>query len=307
MTNDQIPRPRVRQGPPWSLVIGTWSFIGHWSLVIGHSSAPSLSRRCTRSASAFTLLELVISSALMSMILVSAYLCLSSSISSRKLIESRAEVAQSARVAMALMSADLRCACPLSKEIAFLGMQRTLGDVEADNLDFATHNYTPRRSGQGDFCAVSYFLDKEPQSGKFSLWRRRYPAIPLDPLSGGTREEIAQGVRGLKFEYYDGFDWYDEWGDPDGRKHTAEALKYQPNLEGLPEAVRVTLWFEIGSGASKKAATEDDSSTSEPTMAFQTVCRLNLAGISLRTGSSAPANTGNSNSVNQPRQDGGGR
>jgi hypothetical protein len=237
----------------------------------------------------------------MSMILVSAYLCLSSSISSRKLIESRAEVAQSARVAMALMSADLRCACPLSKEIAFLGMQRTLGNVEADNLDFATHNYTPRRSGQGDFCAVSYFLDKEPQSGKFSLWRRRYPAIPLDPLSGGTREEIAQGVRGLKFEYYDGFDWYDEWGDPDGRKHTAEALKYQPNLEGLPEAVRVTLWFEIGSGAPKKSATEDDdSSASEPTMAFQTVCRLNLAGISLRNGASASANGGNS--PNQPAQ-----
>src|SRR5258707_251491 len=101
-----------------------------------------------------TLIELVISSALMTLILASAYLCLSSGLSSQKLIESRAEIAQSARVAMARLTADLRSACPLSKDIAFLGMQRTLGDVQADNLDFATHNYTPHRAGEGDFCQV---------------------------------------------------------------------------------------------------------------------------------------------------------
>jgi len=39
---------------------------------------------------------------------------------------------------------------------------------------------------------------------------------------------------------------------------------------------------------------------SEPAMAFQTVCRLNLAGVSLRKTSSAPANGGSS--VNQPAQ-----
>src|SRR5712692_6099094 len=74
----------------------------------------------------FTLIELVISSALMTLILASAYLCLSSGLSSQKLIESRAEIAQSARVALARLTADLRGACPLSKDIAFLGMQRML-------------------------------------------------------------------------------------------------------------------------------------------------------------------------------------
>src|SRR5439155_13882484 len=84
-------------------------------------------------AHGFTLIELVISSSLMTLILVSAYMCLSSGVSSRKLIESRAEVVQSARVALAIMSADLRGACPISKDIAFLGMQRMLGDMEADH------------------------------------------------------------------------------------------------------------------------------------------------------------------------------
>ena len=151
------------------------------------------------------------------MILVSAYLCLNSAISSQKLIEPRVDVLQSARVAMTIMSADLRAACPLAKEFQFLGMHRMLEEVEADNLDFATHNYTPRRLREGDYCQVSFFLEKDPQSGQYVLWRRRNPTIALDPLSGGTREEIARGVRGVRFEYYDGFDWYDTWGEIPGQ------------------------------------------------------------------------------------------
>ena len=84
---------------------------------------------------AFTLIELVISSALMAMMLTAAYCCLSSGIFSQKLVESRAEVVQTARVTMALMTADLRCACPLTKNLEFLGMHRMLGDIEADNMD----------------------------------------------------------------------------------------------------------------------------------------------------------------------------
>src|SRR5207302_4017773 len=104
-------------------------------------------RPSRRESSGFTLIELVISAALMALILVSAYLCMSACVSSQKLIEPRIEAFQSARVALAIMTADLRSACPLSKESEFVGMHRTLKDaeagkdVEADNLDFATHNY----------------------------------------------------------------------------------------------------------------------------------------------------------------------
>ncbi len=161
---------------------------------------------------AFTLIEVVISSALMALIITSAYLCLNAAVSSQKMIEPRATVFQSARVAMALMTADLRCACPLSPDSAFLGMQRMLGTVEADNLDFATHNYTPRRPREGDYCQVSYFLDKDRESGQLALYRRRNPLIAFDPLSGGSREEIARGLLGLRFDYYDGYDWVRDLG-----------------------------------------------------------------------------------------------
>ncbi len=185
---------------------------------------------CSRE-SGFTLIELVISAGLMSLVLVSAYLCMHAAISSQKLIEPRLEVLQTARVAMTLLTADLRCACPLSQDYEFLGTHRMQGDIETDSLDFATHNYTPRGHGEGDFCAVSVFLDKDPRSGQLSLFRRRNPHITLDPLSGGSREEIAKGVRGLKFEFSDGYDWDDDWGYRPARK--------TPILDAFPtESVR---------------------------------------------------------------------
>ena len=224
--------------------------------------------------SGFTLIELVISAGLMSLVLVSAYLCMHAALASQKLIEPRMEVLQTARVAMSLLTADLRCACPLSQDYEFLGTHRMQGDIESDSLDFATHNYTPRGHGEGDFCAVSVFLDKDPRSGQLSLFRRRNPHITLDPLSGGSREEIARGVRELRLEYYDGFDWFDTWGDPSGKRKKDDSFKLQPNLSGLPEAVRITL--SIGSTKPKER--------DEPPLTFQTVCRLNLAGAAEDSG-----------------------
>ena len=251
-----------------------------------------------RVPSGFTLIEVVISSALMGLILVSGYLCLSSGFSSQRLIESRSEAVQSARVAMALMSADLRCACPLIKDLPFLGMHRMLGDIEADNLDFGTHNYMPRRARESDFCEVSYYIDVERESGKLSLWRRRDATPDDEPLSGGSREEIARGVRGLKFEYYDGWDWYDDWGDPQRRRKAEMSLKEHPNLFGMPEAVRITLRIEPPSRSKS-------SDSSEPPLVFQTVARLNLAAISQKT----PTVSGDKeekSEQNQPTPDEGG-
>ncbi|MGA2871553.1 MAG: prepilin-type N-terminal cleavage/methylation domain-containing protein, partial [Verrucomicrobiota bacterium] len=141
---------------------------------------------CAPANRAFTLIEVVISSALMALILVSAYLCLSAGVAGKNIVEPRADIFQTVRVTLALLTADLRGACPLPGDSAFLGMKRMVGDTEADNLDFATHNYTPRRAQEGDFCETSYYVQQDPQSGHFSLWRRRNPTLAPDPMSGGS-------------------------------------------------------------------------------------------------------------------------
>ncbi len=232
-----------------------------------------------RNSAGFTLIEIVIGAALTVMVLVSAYMCLSSALASQKLIEPRTDILQTARVALALISADLRCACPLSKDSEFLGMHRMLGETRADNLDFATHNYTPRNRNEGDFCEISYFVDRDPETGQNGLWRRRNPTIAFDPLSGGSREQIAPGIQGLGFEFYDGYEWYDSWGEVKGHGKDQSSLRDAGNLSGLPEAVRITVWFAASSKSKPKsdAIAPTTAETPDPPLVFQTVARLNLA------------------------------
>ncbi|HZV33517.1 MAG TPA: prepilin-type N-terminal cleavage/methylation domain-containing protein [Verrucomicrobiae bacterium] len=239
----------------------------------------------------FTLIEVVIAASLMALILVAGYLCLNAGLASQKTIEPRTEVIQNARVAMAIMVADLRGACPLSKDAAFLGMQRMLGEVEADNLDFATHNYTPRRPREGDYCQESFYISEDPRTRQFSLWRRRNPLIALDPLSGGSKEEVATGVVGLRFEYFDGTDWYDNWGEiKKGKLETTH--RDQPNLTGMPTAVRITLLLD--SNPKSKAVSETGERVIEKPLAFQSVVQLELAANELENGSKTPTSNNNS-------------
>lgn len=226
---------------------------------------------------------MTVAAALMAIVLTAAYLCLNAGVAAQRLIDPRLEAVQSARVALGLLTADLRAACPLSKEIEFVGTKRTLGDVEAASLDFGTHNYTPARPGEGDFCQTSYFVDMDPESGGLVLWRRRNPRIGLEPLAGGSREEIARGIRQLKAEFYDGFEWYDAWGDPDGRDRKQTSNRTSFNLSGMPEAVRITLAIAPG-GRSRRPAGDSGSeaTASSPTakeeepLVFQTVARINV-------------------------------
>lgn len=249
----------------------------------------------TSSSHAFTLIEIVIAAALMSLILVSAYLCFDAGIRGRRMIEPRIEVFQNARVAMALMTADLRDACPLSTDFQFLGAHRTLDGMPGDNLDFATHNYTPRHEREGDFCEESFYLDKDPESGRLTLYRRRNPIPAPDPLSGGSREEIATGLIGARFEYFDGIDWYDTWGEIKGTKQQT-SNRDQPNLSGMPEAVRITLWFD--SDPQAKIPDGGEASTNSP-LVFQTVARLMLADSSSSSSSSSSDNSASSDQNDQ--------
>jgi prepilin-type N-terminal cleavage/methylation domain-containing protein len=217
----------------------------------------------------FTLIELTISAAVASIILVASYLCFSAGISAQKMIEPRTQALQSARVALAMMSADLRSACSLSPDFDFVGEARAIGEMAADNLDFATHYYMPAQPGEGDYCQVSYWVDKAREGAEFSLWRRRNPHLAPDPLDGGSKEEIVPGLRGLTLEYYDGLDWYDSWGDSSIKKKVKYTTLQPPNMEGFPKAVRITLLMDPAGGRSPEKP--------EPPLVFQTVVRLEMA------------------------------
>jgi prepilin-type N-terminal cleavage/methylation domain-containing protein len=240
---------------------------------------------------AFTLIELLISAAMMAVILGAAYACLSAGFSGQRVVEPRSDTLQKARIILQRISADLRAACPLPRGAAFLGVRRTLGTVDADNLDFATHHHSPRNPGEGDFCEESLFVERNPAGPFYSLWRRRNPTLAFDPLSGGSREELADGLRGFRLEYFDGEDWYDSWGDTKAGSSKSQLTSNKPNSSGLPEAVRITLWLDP-SPARPPSRADAKSPDSDPPLMFQTVVRLNLPTGASATPSSNPATTG---------------
>jgi prepilin-type N-terminal cleavage/methylation domain-containing protein len=247
---------------------------------------------------AFTLIELVISTALMALILVSAYVCLNAGLAGRRLVEPRAEAIQSARVALALLTQDLRGACVLPGDSALLGMQRTLGKSEADNLDFATHNYTPKRVNEGDFCEVSYYVLPDPQTGHLSLWRRQNPTLAPDPLAGGEKRELAPEILGLQLEYSDGDDWYADWGKVVGAAKAESSQKEKSNLEGLPTAVRITLMMDANPWA--KTDQQTGERKVEPPLVFQTVAYLNLAAAQNNNSSTSSSGSDNPGTEGNP-------
>jgi prepilin-type N-terminal cleavage/methylation domain-containing protein len=258
-----------------------------------------------RKSHAFTLIELVISTALMSLILVSAYLCLNAGLAGKKLVEPRADAIQSARVAMTMLTEELRSACVLPGDSPMLGMKRTIGAAEADNLDFATHYYTPRHVNEGDFCEVSYYVQPDPRTGHLSLWRRQNPRLAPDPLAGGEKREIIPDILGLQFEYSDGEDWYSTWGKVQGTAKADSSQKEQGNLDGLPMAVRVTLL--VDANPNSKADAQTGERVPEPPLVFRTVAFLTLADALQDDGgaSATGGTTGGSGGGNNPPSTGG--
>lgn len=272
-----------------------------------------------------TLLELTVGVTVMTGIIASSYFCLHAGFTTQAALDDHMEQLQKARVVLSLMTKDLRHACVWSEDFTFVGMDRTLGNLEADNLDFATHNWSPRTPGEGDLCEVSYYLNRNPQTGELGIWRRRDTSPDPEPTAGGEREELIGGVRALRFEYYDGFSWYDEWGRVDPRRELpsepprptdqSSTSLLSGNLYGLPDAVRISIALGEGPdeparrGISKNVSNSvsrsvsRNASTSQPPdtiqgtdedqtpMVFQTIVHLNLAGRA--RSSSFQSETGN--------------
>jgi type II secretory pathway component PulJ len=240
----------------------------------------------------------MISAAIGVIVLVASYLCLNAGLATQKIVEPRTEELQAARVVLAMMTADLRSSCSLSPDFDFVGEHRLLGTMEADNLDIATHYYMPKGPREGDYCQVSYFADKDPKSEYVSLWRRRNPRIAPHPLEGGSREELLRGLRGLKLEFYDGWDWYDSWGDVNANKKETNRTVIASNIFGMPEAVRITLL--VDATPPRKTAQTNTEDHPEPPLVFQTVVRLELTDVSAGTAAPWSADTGNPDNGGAP-------
>jgi len=237
----------------------------------------------------FTLIELMISAALMALVLGAAYACLQAGLATRRMIEPRSDRFQSARVALSLLTADLRGACPLHKGPEFLGATRMLGTSSVADLSFATHHFTPRRDGEGDYACVGWFVEKDPVTGEAVLMRRRLPGLVNDPLSGGRREEILRPLLAWDVRYSDGYEWFESWGDRDGGAKQAGSFKSRPNLVGMPRSMRIVLTLP-----GEPLEGRDGSAAFGPPIRFETEVRIEVDPTAAASpGGTTPSSPGN--------------
>jgi type II secretion system protein J len=199
----------------------------------------------TRASRGFTLIELVLAMALVSMVAASLYAGMHIAIQAKRTAERAVAPVRSAAIAADLVSRDLECALPPTGVLAgpFSGSASggtIAGGGEADMLDFycvgedcppgqQTH---PMQEGIRH-VELAVRTDVDPPQLVRRIDRNLLASAQQDP----EEEILCRGVRSFQVRYYDGTTWYNEWDS------TA-------NNDSLPTAVQITLELQMDPGQS---------------------------------------------------------
>ncbi len=209
----------------------------------------------THSTRGFTLLEVLIAVALLATGLVLVLGAMQSSLRMEQKSKHQIDAHMSAvttikrmvdELSMAFYVSDVSEDVAENREIRY----RTIFEGKREQITFTTMGYQQRFSDDagGDQAAITYRIDRRTnRQGKNRAVLVRREEAPIDdrPERGGRLTEVLEGVKRIRFEYWDPTReiaeeaWVDSW-DTSHRKD-----------ELLPERVRVTLEVEDPDNARK--------------------------------------------------------
>jgi general secretion pathway protein J len=202
-----------------------------------------MSRRVRRARErGLTLIEIIVSLAILAMMSVLLYGAFDSMSRGKKAEALRADRARegreaSARIVRELQGAFLSLHQPtnpslITRNTAFVGQSSS----DFDRLDFTSfaHRRIGKESHESDQAEIGYFVVKDPDvDGKFDLVRREQTPIDFDPLRGGVVSVVAEDVETFDVKYLDPMtgNWVETWD--------TTQLTGQPGR--LPWEVKVTI------------------------------------------------------------------
>jgi len=192
-----------------------------------------------RKTSAFTLLEVLVATALIALLAGSLYASLSIAFKARRSALAAVEPSRKVDLAMQLLAEDLRSAVVPNGTLAGTFVSQEAKDNhgrDSDSVMFCCTTCSPEpQEGIGDIRKVE--LACEPSDdGKTQILVRRVTTNLLSPVAlDPTEEVLCRGVFGFGLRYFDGTDWLDSW-DSTTENNT------------LPCAVEVTLQLDDPSG-----------------------------------------------------------
>lgn len=189
-----------------------------------------------------TLLEVIVSIAIMTMVALLIYGAFDSLSRGKKGEEMRTERTRQGRDAMARIVRELSGAFISAHVPTIPSMQTRItafigqNNPEFDRVDFASfaHRRIEKDSKDSDQAEIAYFVVRDPNvDGKMDLVRREQAPIDMDPKRGGVVSVLAEDVVGFELRYLDPISgtWIDTWD-------TTQAAGQGPRL---PLEVRVSL------------------------------------------------------------------
>jgi general secretion pathway protein J len=197
-----------------------------------------------------TLIEVMVSMAVLVMIAVLVHGVLDSLSRGKKAEAMRADRVHAGREAIQRIVRDLSAAylsmhvngnpALITGKTAFVGKNSS----PYDRLDFTAfaHLRTDRDSHESDQAEVGYFAKKEADGDKMDLVRREQTPIDIEPTKGGPIDVLAEDIVSFDVRYFDpktGM-WNETW---DSTQVTGQPMR-------LPLEVEVTLVLKgVGEGA----------------------------------------------------------
>lgn len=189
----------------------------------------------------FTLLEVLIAVAILSVIVTMIYTSFSTAGRNVEAAEAKRDRTDLARTLMSKLSNDITNAYynPLMSETIFYGKQSTTaqGEQRYDSISLTTlTNWRKPDSKESDLWEVGYRFNDQPDNNTRVMVRNEKRELGKDqppPLEGGTDFIVTDRIKGFRLRYSNGIAWADEW---DSRV-----------LHTLPKSVEIALEFADGS------------------------------------------------------------
>jgi type II secretion system protein J len=187
--------------------------------------------------SGFSLIEVVIATAVSSLILLMVYSAHKSIMTSIYDLSGVAEFYENVNLAIHRIDADISY-CYYSRyntKVNFIG-ENDMGAMSNGRVYFVSAQYnesiievSPKSPlPQSDIREVAYYLKPDRiKNGLFSLMRREDSHYDDDPEAGGSESMLLENIVDLKFEFRRGNEWADKWDSREDRK--------------FPPAVRTTM------------------------------------------------------------------
>lgn len=188
----------------------------------------------------FTLLEILVASTILGVVLAALYGVFSRTLESKHLTEERAARARTARIVLLRLGEDLQVSFPFARsDSRFTGETRRTNTFPEGTLSFVAFSRLPMNSAghESDVSTIGYALIPDPQGPGYRQLVRQVSPDPgvVDPIvaqaRGSEEYPLLSRVRGLRFRFFDGQVWRDEWGQNDTKGK-------------LPRAVEATLYLE---------------------------------------------------------------